>query len=235
MNYVEQNLPRWRASLMQNIPVKELLYRNPIAYKWKSTFGCWYLREATIWRVTDLLTQSYALHQQNHGLGSRILLRSSLETLATLIYLNHIMRSLIDGELCFQKFGEKTSVLARGSRDKSTDIPAINILTMLEKSNRRYPGLRQHYDALSESAHPNHEGLLRGYSKIDHVEYIVHFSNRWAELYGDSHLGMMETCMETFLYEYDVEWACLIEKMENWLNVNDADLEATWNTSPSGD
>ena len=87
MNDVQQNLANWGGSLLEKIPVAGLLARNPVAYKWKAAFRIWMVRELAFWREHDLMTQSYALHQNGHGLGARILLRSGFETLATLIYL----------------------------------------------------------------------------------------------------------------------------------------------------
>ncbi len=227
MDTIEQNLANWQASLMASIPVGGLFSRNPIAYKWKAPFRCWVLREAAFWRVTDLLTQSYALHQQGHGLGARILLRSGLETLATLIYLNHNMRSVIDGELGFHEFSRLTTRQVAGSKNVPGGHVAVNVLTMLDKGDKRYPGLRGLYDILSESTHPNFEGMVWGYSKVNHDEYETDFSNRWMALYGERHLNSMEVCMMTFHHEYDDVWTDLMNKLESWIVANDAHLEAT--------
>lgn len=227
MNAVEQNLATWKNSLVSSIPIGGLLSRNPVAYKWKSAFRVWMLREAVFWRLNDVLAQSYVLHQLGHGLGARILLRSGFESLATLIYLNHLMRQVLDGKLSFHDFGNKTATLLLGSRDGSTDHQAINIMTVLEKCDRRYPGIAELYGILSESAHPNYEGMVAGYSQIDHDEYEANFSNRWMTLYGDKHLKSMELCMGTFHHEYNDVWPDLMEKLEGWIETNDADLEAT--------
>jgi hypothetical protein len=104
MNAVEQNLANWKESLLPSIPVGGLLSRNPVAYKWKAPFRVWMLREAVFWRLHDLMTQSYALYQQGHGLGARILLRSGFESLATLIYLNRLMQQVLEGKLNFHAF-----------------------------------------------------------------------------------------------------------------------------------
>jgi hypothetical protein len=226
-NVVERNLANWRASLMSSIPVGGLLARNAVAYKWKATFRVWMLRESVFWRLHDLMTQSYALHQQGHGLGARILLRSGFESLATLIYLNQLIQQLLDGKVGFHAFGEKTSVLLLGSRDGSTKLQSINIVTILQKCDKRYPGIEKLYATLSESAHPNCEGMVAGYTKIAHDECETLFSNRWMELYGEWHLGSMELCMSTFHHEYNNVWPHLIEKLEDWIEANDAELEAT--------
>lgn len=232
MNTVEQNLANWKSSLMTSIPVGGLLSRNEIAYKWKSPFRIWMLREAVFWRLHDLLVQSYALYQQGHGLGARVLLRSGLETLAMLIYLNQLMQQVLDGKLNFHTFGDKTSTLLLGSRDGSTEHVAVNIVTLLEKCDKRYPGIAKLYGILSESAHPNYEGMVAGYSRIDRNEYETHFFNRWMELHGDRHLGSMELCMSTFHHEYNDVWPALMEKLEDWIEENDAELEASKNSSP---
>jgi hypothetical protein len=227
MNTVEQNLANWKNSLLSSIPIGGLLSRNPVAYKWKVAFRVWMLREAVFWRLNDLMTQSYALHEQGHGLGARILLRSGFESLATLIYLNQLIRQVLDGKLSFHDFGNKTATLLLGSRDCSTDHQSVNIMTVLEKSDKRYPGIVKLYSILSESAHPNYEGMVVGYSKVDHDEYETHFSNRWMELHGERHLESMELCMGTFHHEYNDVWPDLMEKLEDWMVTNDAELEST--------
>lgn len=229
MNAIEQNLANWKQSLRSSIPVGGLLSRNPVAYKWKAPFRVWMLREAVFWRLHDLMTQSYALHQQKHGLGARILLRSGFESLATLIYLSQLIEQVCEGKLDFHVFGEKTSTLLIGSRNNQDGPPSLNIVTVLEKCGKRYPGLMNLYADLSESAHPSYEGLCMGYSKIDHDEYETNFSNRWMELYGDRHIGSMDLCMSTFHHEYDDVWPTRIETLEKWIEANDAALEASKN------
>jgi hypothetical protein len=232
VNSVEQNLALWKKSLFPSIPLGGLLSRNPTAYKWKAPFRSFTLREAVFWRLHDLPTQSYMLHQQGHGLGARILLRSAFESLASLIYLNQLMQEVLDGALDFHTFSSKTSVLLLGSRNSDDGPKSINILTVLNKCDQRYPGLMKMYADLSESAHPSYEGLCIGYSTINHDEFETTFSNRWMELFGDQHLNSMELCMTTFHYEYNDVWADLIVKLENWIEANDAKLEATKGDAP---
>jgi len=227
MDDIEQELANWKASLFSSISVGALHARNPIAHKWKALFRALVLRETVSWRLHDLMVQSYALHQQHCGLGARILLRSSFETVAVLIYLNQIMQQVLDGELNFHAFSEKTSVLLLGARNNADGLRSLNIVTILEKCDKRYPGLMALYADLSESAHPNFEGLCMGFSRVDREERETHFSNRWMELFGDRHLGAMELCMQTFIYEYNHVWLDLMGKLERWVEANDAELEAT--------
>lgn len=125
MEAIEENLQNWEAALFQKLPVAGLLARNKVAHKWKAPFRTMMLREAAFWREHDLMVQSYALFQQGHCLGARILLRSGFETLATLIYLNLIMKQVIDGELNFHLFAEKTALLLLGARNnEDTAVPS---------------------------------------------------------------------------------------------------------------
>lgn len=227
MNAVEQNLANWKEGLFQKIQIGGLMARSPVAHKWKAPFRSLALREATFWRENDLMAQSHALFQQGHGLGARILLRSGFETLATLIYLNLLTQQVLDGQLNFHVFGDKTTALLLGCRNNDAMPKSINIMTVLEKCDKRYPGLMEIYADLSESAHPTYEGLTRGYSVNNRVEYETVFSNRWMELYGDRHLDDMLLCMGTFHHEYDAVWPELFECLEKWIETNDAELEVT--------
>jgi hypothetical protein len=227
LNEVEQNLANWKAGLFEKIPVAGLLVRNPVAHKWKAPFRSLMLRELAFWRMHDLMTQSYDLHVLEHGLGARILLRSGFETLATMTYLNMLMEQVIDGKLNFHVFDNNTTQLLLGARNNEELPAAINILTVLGKCDKRYPGIMDLYASLSESAHPNYEGLMGGYSTTDYEEHETTLSNRWMELHGEQHQDAMILCMGTFHHEYDEVWSELFERLEGWIEANDKELEAT--------
>ena len=201
--------------------------RNPTAHKWKAPYRSWELRESVYWRTHDLLTQSYALHQMGHGLGARILLRSAFETLAMLIYLNQRIGKVLAGTLDYHAFSTNTEQLVLGSRDGSTPVTAVNILNVLDNCDKRYKGIQKLYDRLSESAHPNYEGMSAGYTTIDRQADVVHFSNRWMEGYGAAHVDLMMECVGIFRDEYNDVWPELFEKLEKWIEANDEMLEAT--------
>lgn len=138
---IEKTLESWRRNLMASIPIGGLLSRNPTAYKWKAPFRSWMLRETVSWRLLDLVAQAHALQDVGHVLGARILVRSAYETLATLIYLNQLMGKVLKGELEFQPFEDETSVLLLGSRTNPDGMVSRNIMTVLQKCEKSYPGL----------------------------------------------------------------------------------------------
>lgn len=224
---VEQALARLKASLLPSFEIGGLFTRNAVAHKWKVTTWSLLLREAVFWRLEDLLQQSYVLHKQGHALGALILLRSALETLATLIYLNQLTANVLDGSLNFHEFGKKIRVLLLGSRNEMTTVKAINIQTVLQKCSKRYDFIEKFYADLSECAHPNHEGLIMGYNRPDRENYVEHFANHWASMYAVSHEKRMSIVIMMFEHEYNDVWTEQFSALEQWLVDNDAKLEAT--------
>lgn len=227
MPAIDQTLANWQKSLCQRVEVGGLFARSPVAHKWKAPFRSLVLRETVFWRAHDLLTQSYEMHLAGQALGARILLRSAFETVATLIYLNQAIAAVVDGTQEFHSFSRKTSRLLLGSRDKSTKHEAINIVSVLGKCDKTYPGIVGLYAALSESAHPNFEGMCFGYSRIDHDNHVSEFSNNMSAMYEDKLVSAMELCIFIFEYEYNTEWTRQFAQLETWIVENDAMLEST--------
>jgi hypothetical protein len=88
--------------------------------------------------------------------------------------------------------------------------------------------IRQALPQLLEYAYwPNESRATTNYD-----EYETTFSNRWMELHGERHPNAMMLCMETFHHEYDALWPDLMEKLEKWVEANDAELEATKDDPP---
>jgi hypothetical protein len=227
MPTITETLAHWQNSLCPRVEVGGLFARNPVAHKWKAPFRSLVLRETVFWRIQDLLTQTYELHLARRTLGARILLRSAFETLATLIYLNQATAAVMAGTQDFHDFSRRSSRLLLGSRDKSTEHEAINIVSVLEKCEKRYPGIMGLYALLSESAHPNFEGLCFGYSRVDHDNHVSEFSNNMSAMYEDKLVSAMELCMFVFEHEYNTEWPRQFGQLEKWIVENDARLEAT--------
>lgn len=173
----------------------------------------------------DLGQQIQALSSQGHLLGARILLRSALETLAILIYLNQKMEAVIAGDLSLFKFDRLTVQLLMGSRNNSTRHSAINILTILQKAERNHFGLVSLHERLSESAHPNFDGVLYTYSASDPEKYETTFSNRWAQLFSQEQEPAVMFVFVIFEYEYNDTWLNLFDRLESWLRDNDTILE----------
>jgi hypothetical protein len=231
MTEIDKTLHRWNISLCKQVSVGELLTRSATAHKWKATLRSLTLRECLFWRVHDILSQAHLLHKGGHTLGSRILIRAAIESVATLIHLNQLTTNVLIGTLNFHTFDLKTRHLLLGSRDKSTKHKSINIITVLSHCDTKYEGFSGVYATLSECAHPNYEGMCIGYSNVDFERYETNFSNRWSELWAGRHEPLMKLTCGVFEEEYAVVWPELFQKLEEWLVENDAQLESTKNDS----
>lgn len=219
-------LQRWKSSLPGKISVGGALAKNRTAYKWKAPYRSLVLRETLFWRTYDLLCQAQLLHENHHTLGSRLLLRSALETVATLAHLNQCTRALIDGDVPYNDFDEKTRLLLLGSRDQTTKYQSINVLTILKHVDKSYPGVLGVYNTLSESAHPNFEGVCFGYSEVDHERDETSFAVKLYEMWADRHDALFSIVVMVFEHEYNDIWAPQQEKLETWLTEHDTDLTA---------
>lgn len=229
MTEIDELLLRWQTSLCRNISYGGLLARNPTANKWKANSRSLLLRECVFWRTSDLLKQAHILFMQDHVLGSRIVLRSALESAALLIRLNQMTECVLDGTLNFHDFSDMTSQLLLGSRNKTTKHESINIVTVLRQCDKKYKGILDVYADLSESAHPNYEGVCFGYARVDFDQHETNFSNNWADMWGDRHEPLVKLIATTLEHEYNEVWRLQFEKLEAWLVKHDAELEATKN------
>jgi hypothetical protein len=227
MRNIEMILKNWEASLCQNVSLAGLLARNPTANKWKVTYRSLVLRECVFWRTHDLLVQSHTLFKNGRILGSRILLRSAFESVATLIYLNQMTEQVLAGKLHFHEFSAKTCQLLLGSRNQTTKHSSINIITVLGHCDKKYKGISDEYAILSESAHPNFEGACFGYSRVDHERDETNFANHWHSMCSGDHESLLMLIAEIFENEYNNVWPQQLEALEAWLVEHDAELEET--------
>lgn len=227
MKLINRILDAWEPTHRKSVDLGELFSRDPVAHKWKCTYRVTVLRELVFWRTNDTLRQMVFLFTNGHMLGARILLRSALETIAILVYLNIKMQALMDREITIDDFSELTSQLMLGSKNQSTLLSSINVVTIITKHcERKYGGIAKIYGDLSESAHPNYEGMCSGYSYIDEKEYVTHFENRWVEKYGDSLEALTVPVLKIFEDEYNDVFVETFEYLESWLVSNDEELSA---------
>ena len=220
-----ERIARWSQSRCQSVPVAGLIARCPVAHKWKAPFRSLVLRETLFWRMHDLAQQTLILTDRKNLLGARILLRAGIETLALLIYLNQRMSAVVTGEYSFFDFDALTKQLLLGSRTPGASHAAIHVLKVLERAERDHPGLTSMYDRLSESAHPNFDGVLYTYSSSDPEKYETSFSNRWAHVFGPEQEPAMAFVFAVFEHEYDKVWPERFDNLETWLRNNDGELE----------
>lgn len=156
------------------------------------------------------------LHTLEKALGARTLLRSAIETVAILIELDRHTEEVIAEKIDFKTFQQKVLNLMLQNRDEGTLYKATNIVTILEKCDRKYPGLMKVYAWLSESAHPNYEGMRLSYSLTDPQTRVTSFVNRTGDLYSPMQKDGSIMAMTIFDHEYQKSEQ-LFEQLEQWL------------------
>lgn len=224
MEEIQLILNNWKKDRLDKIEIGSLYSRNKIVHKWKSPFRYLVIRELVFWRLIDLLEDIVSLLKDSKVLGARLLLRGAFETLGIIIYINQKVHSLINSDIDFRHFNEITTRLVLGTKSNFSTVESVNVLTVLEKCDKRYPGILDIYEDLSESSHPNFEGMSLGYSEIDQQEYITYFKNRWPELYMKDMKHLIMTCIHTFEYEYNNEFPTLFDSLEKWIEQHDTKL-----------
>ena len=96
--------------------------------------------------------------------------------------------------------------LSVGTKIEKENMPkAINVLTFLQKLDRKIPGFFGSYERLSEIAHPNWAGSAAIFSKRDPETLITHFGRGLRETgYVRSlNLRCMMGSLEIFSYAYN--------------------------------
>ncbi len=100
----------------------------------------------------------------------------------------------------------------------------MNIITVLEKCEKNHAGIKQIYSWLSESAHPNYEGMRLSYSSTDPEKKLTTFSNKTNNMYAKMQQDGLLMVMGIFEHEY-ARWQGHFEKLETWLVENEKELE----------
>jgi len=95
--------------------------------------------------------------------GARILTRAALETVCLLIYMNMRMESVVQNKMSFNDFQDLTSILLLGAKNREEWPEPVNVQNLIRESDKKYHGVTGIYDDLCETAHPNYDGVCRGY------------------------------------------------------------------------
>lgn len=221
---IKTELERLKNALLKKVDVASLYKRSKVAHKWKLTYRLLVTREAIFWRFIDILTPSYELKTRLRLSGSLILIRAALETVCLLIYMNEKIKSVVEEKITFNDFEEITARLLLGSKNIDFMPEPINVMKLIEDSEKKYPGIKQIYYDLSETTHPNYAGVCDSYTRLNKHEYETEFGIFLKEEYSQQSELAIKASIAVFNSEYN-EWAKWFERLEKWLEKNDKKLE----------
>lgn len=218
--------------LPEKVSVADLIFRNPVAYNYRTASSVVIVKDLVFWRLYDLLRQSFHLSNKGMILGARILLRAAIETLCVLVFLNKKIENVSSGKMRFTEFEKSVSQILLGTKNPEGNHFPINILTVIDQADKKYTGFRDAYDHLSESAHPNLDGFALGYGRTRKDAncavglVTTSFGNFWEPLFGDAHLVGIEMCITAFEEEYDNVFPTNLRALEKWIEENDHELRS---------
>ena len=152
-------------------------------------------------------------------------MRSAIETVSLLVYMNRRMKSVIDNKMSFKDFNDLTSRLLVGSKTYDFAPLPINVMSFIDECKKDYPVIEKMYNDLSETAHPNYDGIFAGYMKQNREEYYADFGVFWKDRFGNQHEAAIRSCIEIYEEEYNNIWVEHFESLERWLEKNDSKLE----------
>jgi hypothetical protein len=145
-----------------------------LSAKTKIPFKALCCRAALIWRVEELGRCACDSSEKGDVVAAMVLSRSAVETACALWHLKELLESQIENGVQ-PDLDDSIMRLLVGSKISALEVAALNVLTFIDRADKKFPKLRRIYDNLSEFAHPNFSGTGGSFSKIDRATDVVHF------------------------------------------------------------
>jgi hypothetical protein len=148
---------------------------------YKSAIACKYavLRQSLTYRIVDLVQATMSAWGNGKYLGSLIIGRSVLETVALIHSIEHRARQHLSAK-DFQKLDELATkeLYSAKAKDYLLDpkFVATNILAALDRLDKAVPALKKYHATLSEYAHPNAKGHHLFFGKYDKDKQKTYFA-----------------------------------------------------------
>jgi hypothetical protein len=131
-------------------------------------------RAGLIWRIEELGRCALDAHEKGDVIAAMLLARSLTETACALWYL----KELIERQLAEGAQPDLDDVLMRllmGHKGDPGFPEAVNVLTFINKADKRFSGILEAYNHMSESAHPNFWGSSGAFSAVDEEKLVTQF------------------------------------------------------------
>ena len=148
------------------------------------------LRESLLHRISDLGYTAFNLFYEQNVLSGIIITRSILETVSILYLLTEKIEKTIESE-DLELFDKYLVRLTEGSKNKSSDFEAINVLSGIDSWAKKEKKIRKMYDDLSEFAHPNWWGNLAIMGKVDRNNYKLDFGKEFRKWESPLKIGII--------------------------------------------
>lgn len=131
-------------------------------------------------RMLDFCESSYLLINSNHIIPSLTLIRALFENVAVTYRISSAIDKSLQSNKLTEDFDDLITKISLGTRYDS-DVSAINIMTNIEKLDKKYNGINKFYEDLCEFVHPNWDGVEGSYSELyekTNVQIFLKFLRR---------------------------------------------------------
>ena len=194
-------LDRLARRRLAKIEVDGHLLKSKLAWK-AATFG-----EALLYRVVALADGCAQNWNSGNVLCSILAVRALVETIALIVDVNQRLEAEVASEdLAAINKTLNSATFASRLEDWLNEFgsdKATSVLTHINKLDKLVPGVRRHYDLLSEIAHPNYLGHSALFSAHDKSTFITTYSAHQSQSKG--------------MFEHVVPALMLVELFEMYL------------------
>jgi hypothetical protein len=186
-----------------------------LGVKAKTPYHLLAAREALIWRTEELARGACEMLERDDLAAGILLTRAVTESAAFVWRLNELLETR--SQYSHAELHEHCQRMFLGWKKKGEpEFPeAVNILSLIDRMERKIPGVRSSYDQLSEFAHPNWSGVSGLFSLIDKANYVTHFGRglRNRQYPKNMTCSLLVGSLELFQYAYNA----ISEKMPAYL------------------
>ena len=133
------------------------------------------LREALMYRLTELAEGACQLYEAGKFVPSIVLIRSACETAAMLFSLHKRIKDALSQDQVDDDFDAFLMRATFGAKDGQGPLEAYQILKAIDHVDRELKDFRKMYDMLSEFTHPNWSGTTGPYSKFNEEKVWIDF------------------------------------------------------------
>lgn len=165
-------------------------------YSWraKHPFKVMSFVNAMTWRMYDMSCAALTLLKQNNIIPALSLVRACWENMVATYELAGLVKDCcekqsIDGSiddtlmriLFSNRFEKDNRYVGEEHFKQFEKYKSKNILTLIQKHGKDFPQVKDVYGAICEFVHPNHDGVLGGYSYDDESNETIYFGPQFTQ------------------------------------------------------
>lgn len=188
-------------ALSQSLPTS--VSAASLGVRSKTPYNALVVREALIWRMEEVGRGACEAIARNDVVVGALLTRAALEGAALMWELHEVVRTR--RSMSAEVLNGRVYALVVGQRLEKDQVQMPNIMTLIDKLDRRLPGTRHRYEHLSEYVHPNWSGVSGAYSRINKEELTTTFgrTQRVEAETADMASNLLAAALSLFAHDYN--------------------------------